>query len=234
MVTSSRQRFTAIGHTLVGSEFPTANRPADAAYSGEQFIDQFLRLHVICHAVQSSRRLVADSFTADGRENPAGSLAGNVSLTANLVGLAPGFYYAVVLFRGPDDGDLSLPVSLVVNQSTTVSATPDHVDFAFQASNISGSSNVKSLAVVGSGARLWRTKPASPAILASRFRKRQGAWAGHWLPARRPRRFMSRWIRPVLSPAFAGGDDHDRNYPKYGDSSGEGDGHEPTPYLRQS
>ena len=86
-----------------------------------------------------------------GVSNPAGSLAGNVSLTANLVGLAPGFYYAVVLFRGPDDGDLSLPVSLVVNQSTTVSATPDHVDFAFQASNLSGSSNVKSLAVVGSG-----------------------------------------------------------------------------------
>jgi uncharacterized protein (TIGR03437 family) len=89
---------------------------------------------------------------ATGNTNASGSTAGNVTLTANLAGLTSGLYYAVVNFRagGADGGDVSLPVILTVTQVSTVSANPAKVDFAFQATNLSATPNVKSLAVVGS------------------------------------------------------------------------------------
>ena len=89
-----------------------------------------------------------------GNTGVSGSAAGNVILTANLAGLTSGLYYAVVNFRGggADGGDVSLPVILTVSQVSTVSANPTKIDFAFQATNLSATPNVKTLAIVGSEA----------------------------------------------------------------------------------
>ena len=89
---------------------------------------------------------------ATGTTAAAGNVGPNVNLTANLTGLAAGLYFAVVNFRAADLGDVSLPVVLTVTQTTTVSANPTRLDFAFQASNLSGTPNNKALSIVGSNA----------------------------------------------------------------------------------
>ena len=89
---------------------------------------------------------------ATGTTAAVGNAGPNVNLTANLTGLASGLYFAVVNFRAADLGDVSLPVVLTVTQTTTVSANPTRLDFAFQASNLSGTPNNKALAIVGSNA----------------------------------------------------------------------------------
>lgn len=90
---------------------------------------------------------------ASGNTNPVGTITGNVTLTANLAGLSSGLYYAVVNFRETSSGqggDVSLPVILTVRSVSTISANPAAVNFAFQASNLTATPNVKPLAIVGS------------------------------------------------------------------------------------
>ena len=57
----------------------------------------------------------------------------------------PGLHYAVVNFRsmGAEVGDVTLPVILTVTQTSTVSANPAALNFAFQASNLAATTNNK-------------------------------------------------------------------------------------------
>jgi uncharacterized protein (TIGR03437 family) len=88
---------------------------------------------------------------ASGTTGVAGAPA-TFTLTANLVGVPAGLHYAVVNFHstGADPGDVSLPVVLTVTQTTTVSANPARLDFAFQGSNLGATTSNKIINVSAS------------------------------------------------------------------------------------
>ena len=82
---------------------------------------------------------------ATGTTGSAGQPAFQATFTANLAAVPAGLHYAVVNFRsmGADIGDVTLPVILTVTQTSTVSANPATLNFAFQASNLAATTNNK-------------------------------------------------------------------------------------------